>query len=287
MVMNELGAAEFRYVTLPSLGKRVLRLGLAGNYGLETPDIHYAAERGIRYWVWTSSFRKVTPALREILARSREDHVVSMLGIAWYGGMVRSGVENALRKLGTDYLDCYKLSWMGRTSFYSDGVRDAVLKLKEEGKIRSIGTSIHDRVKAGELARDSVIDTFMIRYNAKHPGAEQDIFPHCGVRTPTIVSYTATSWRQLLKPIGGIDMPAWPGRDLGGRSVPPLTSGLCYRFCLSSPHVHVALTGPADRAQLDENLAALDAGPLNAEEDAWVRAYGREVKKRKRLPFLP
>lgn len=285
--MNDPQADSFTHVTLPSLGKRVLRLGVAGNYGLEAGDVHHAAERGVRYWVWTSSFRKVTPALREVLKQARDEHVVSMLGIAWYGGMVRSGVENALRKLGTEYLDCYKLSWMGRTSFYSDGVQDAVLKLKDEGKIRSIGTSIHDRVRAGALARESILDTFMIRYNAKHPGAEQDIFPHVGVRNPTVVSYTATSWRQLLNPVSGIQMPPWPGRALGGKTAPPLTSGLCYRFCLTSPFVHVVLTGPADRAQLDENLTALDDGPLEPSEEAWVRAYGREVKKRKRLPYLP
>ncbi|MBL4846571.1 MAG: hypothetical protein JKY65_13680 [Planctomycetes bacterium] len=70
---------------------------------------------------------------------------------------------------------------------------------------------------------------------------------------------TATSWRQLLKPIRGLEMPPWPGSD--GSQPPPMTAGLCYRFCLTSPHVHVVLTGPASREQLDENLAALEAGP--------------------------
>jgi predicted aldo/keto reductase-like oxidoreductase len=45
-----------------------------------------------------------------------------------------------------------------------------------------------------------------------------------------------------------------------------MTAGDCYRFCLSSPHVDVALTGPATRAQLEENLAAIERGPLTAEE---------------------
>jgi hypothetical protein len=46
------------------------------------------------------------------------------------------------------------------------------------------------------------------------------------------------------------------------------------------------LTGPADRRQLDENLDAIEKGPLSAEEYAWIRDYGRLVKARKRIPFL-
>jgi hypothetical protein len=149
-----------------------------------------------------------------------------------------------------------------------------------------VGTSIHDRVRAGGLARDSILDALMIRYNAAHPGAEQDIFPHLGTRNPLIISYTTTSWRQLLKPIKGIEMPPFPGGASPGITVPPLTPELCYRFVLSSPHVHVALTGPKTRAQLDQNLDCLEAGPLPADVDEWVRRYGREVRARKKIPFL-
>jgi predicted aldo/keto reductase-like oxidoreductase len=57
-----------------------------------------------------------------------------------------------------------------------------------------------------------------------------------------------------------------------------MTAGDCYRFCLSSPHVDVVLMGPKDVGQLRENLAALDrGGPLSAEEDRWMREFGRKV----------
>lgn len=47
--------------------------------------------------------------------------------------------------------------------------------------------------------------------------------------------------------------------------------------------MHVALTGPSDRAQIDENLRALTDGPLNAEEEAWIREYGRRVGGKRRI----
>jgi aryl-alcohol dehydrogenase-like predicted oxidoreductase len=280
--MNE----RFTHTDLPHVGKRTLRLGLAGNYGLQTADIHHAAERGVSYWLWTPRFAAVTPALRKLLAKDRETHVVATLAFAYTGGMVRRGVEKSLRLLGTDYLDIFQLGWLGRTSLLTGGIQETIATLKEEGKIKAVGTSIHDRPRAGRLARDSILDAFMLRYNAKHPGAEQDVFPHLDARKPIVIAYTATSWRQLLRPIRGLEMPSWPGPAQDGEAPPPLTAGLCYRFCLTSPHVHVALSGPKDRVQLDENLDALDAGPLSPDEEAWVREYGRQVKARKKIPYI-
>src|SRR5436853_7700135 len=104
----------------------------------------------------------------------------------------------------------------------------------------------------------------MIRYNAAHPGAERDIFPHLAPRHPMVVAYTATRWRKLLKRPSG-----WDGQVM--------TAGDCYRFCLSSPHVDVCLTGPANADQLDANLAAVAQGPLTPDEDTWMRAFGKAV----------
>ncbi len=104
----------------------------------------------------------------------------------------------------------------------------------------------------------------MLRYNAAHPGAERDVFPHMPEKKPAVVAFTATSWRRLLsKPRG------WDG--------PAMTAGDCYRFCLSNDAVDLVLTGPRSMRELDENLAALDRGPLDAEEAKWMREYGRRV----------
>ena len=197
---------------------------------------------------------------------------------------MRRGAENALRKLGTDYLDVFKLGWLGRTSIYSKGILDTLLTLKQEGKIRSIGTSIHDRMRAGRLALDSEIDLFMIRYNAKHPGAEQDIFPHLSKRNPAVVSYTALAWGQLIRPLKEIVMPPWPGKE--GFNGPLLSPELCYRFVLTNPNVHVVLTGPQNRKQLIQNMDAVRQGPLEPDEMNWIRHYGRLVKSKKKLDYV-
>lgn len=283
MVQIPNSTSHFSHVQLPRIGKRVLRLGVAASYGLDARGLRHAAERGVGYWLWSARSKQLTPVLRDLLARDRERHVVAVLsGVVYTAGMVRRGVEAALRALSIDQVDLYQLPWLGRMSRFSPAIEQELERLKGEGKLCASGTSIHDRPRAGRLVRESSLDAFMIRYNAKHPGAEQDVFPHRSERGPLIVAYTATSWRQLTRPLAGLSLPPWPGAG----AAPPMSAGLCYRFCLSNPHVHLALSGPANQTQLDENLDSLAAGPLCAEEDAWVREYGRQIKAKRRLDFI-
>jgi aryl-alcohol dehydrogenase-like predicted oxidoreductase len=276
--------SEFSHTMLPVVKKRVFRMGVAGSYGIDSADIRWAAEHGVNYWVWGRGFGNVTDGIREVIKGDRENHVVGMLGWGYFGWQVKRSVENALRKLGTDYLDVFKLGWLGKTSIYSKGIIDTLLKLKQEGKILSIGTSIHDRKRAGRLALNSEIDLLMIRYNAKHPGAEQDIFPHLSKRNPAVVSYTALAWRQLIRPLKKTDMPPWPGMERFDG--PPLSPELCYRFVLTNPNVHVVLTGPQNREQLSKNMDAARQGPLDPDELNWIRQYGQLVKSKKRLDYV-
>ncbi|MEZ4392743.1 MAG: aldo/keto reductase [Polyangiales bacterium] len=257
---------DFTHRTLRATGKRAHRLGLALNYGLDAPGLERGLERGVNYFFWTGRGTKTTtPVLRDALKRDRERYIVSTVPLVGFvGAGVRRGAESALRALGTDYLDVLQLGWLGVASAWTDGTLDALVKLRDEGKVRAIGVSIHDRQRAGRLAKDSPLDMLMIRYNAAHPGAERDIFPHLEARKPTIVAYTATAWRRLLKAPRG-----WDGKVM--------SPGDCYRFCLSSPHVDVTLCGPANTAQLDENLDALEKGPLSDDEATWMRAFGRAV----------
>lgn len=259
---------DFQHAHLPALDKTVLRLGLAPNYGLSAAEIRLALfERGIQYLFWTPHMRKATPALSEALAADREHYVVATgPTTGFWGANVRSFVEGALRDLRTDYLDVLQLNWLGVTSWWTDGTVDTMQALRDEGKVRSLGVSIHDRPRAGQLVAESPLDQLMIRYNAAHPGAEQDIFPNnpAGPQRKAMIAYTATAWRRLLKRPRG-----WT------EAVPAATD--CYRFCLSNPAVDVVLTGPKDMVQLDENLHALTRGALTEEEEVWMRRFGQTV----------
>lgn len=257
---------DFLYRDVQAFGRRVFRLGLATNYGIEGEDLEWALEQGINYVFWTPGSKKVTPMLKEALQHNRNSIVLACGPTFGYTGkQIKRACENFLEKLGTDYLDVFQIFWLGRTSAWTRSTIKALLSLRESGMVRTIGVSIHDRQRAGRLVEDSPLDMFMIRYNAAHTGAEQDIFPHLTKRKPAIVSYTATRWRALLK-----QPKEWNG--------PVMTAADCYRFCLSNPHIDLTLTGPKNRSQLEENLFGLrEKGPLSEDEHQWMSEFGRVV----------
>lgn len=245
--------------------KKLHRLGLACNYGIDESGVRLAMERGVNVFLWTMKNKPFRAPLGEALHSRREQvAVIGYSTIGWFGWGVRQGAENLLKELKVDYLDVYLLGWLGITSAWTAATEKELVHLRESGKVRAIGCSIHNRERAGQLAASSPLDLLMIRYNAAHPGAERDIFPHVKDQKPSILAYTATRWGKLLKRPRG-----WDG--------PVMSAGDCYRFQLSSPHVDLALTGPASRAELEQNLDALEKGPLTPEEEKWIREFGKKV----------
>lgn len=266
--MHRRGVFDRKHV--PAFGKSVHRLGLCANMGIDAAGFEHALDRGLDY-VFRTHMRTghIEPVLKKALARDRARYVIATgPTIGYFGSTVRSAAESVLRDLGTDYIDVFQLFWLGKAAAWTHGTVDALTKLKEEGKIRTIGISIHDRARAGEMARSEAerLRMFMLRYNAAHPGAENDVFPHLpeGDTKQAVVAYTATSWRKLLK-----KPRKWTGDTM--------TAGDCYRFCLTNPYVDVVLTGVKNVAELDANIAAIEKGPLTEDEQSWMRDYGKMV----------
>src|SRR5262249_36274173 len=149
-----------------------------------------------------------------------------------------------------------------------DRLLDAALTLREAGKARSIMVSCHHRPTFARYVADPVYGAIMVRYNAAHRGAEQEVFP-CVLESndkPGVVAYTATRWGGL------IDRRLVPASE----ELPRASD--CYRFALGNPAVDVVLCGPKDGAELDEAMAALDRGALAPDELAWMKRVGDGVK---------
>lgn len=259
------GASDFLVREVPALGRRLHRVGLSATFGLDEAGIEAALERGLQYVFWNPTARRLTRVLQK-LGPARRERLVIATGptLGFFPGALRRRVERALRLLGSDYVDVLQLYWLGRMSSDRARVVEEMQRLADEGKVRLLGASIHDRQRAGALARSGPFGLLMLRYNAAHPGAEQDIFPHLGSRAPAVVAYTATDWRRLLK------APA-------GYAGAPMSAGDCYRFCLSQPAVDIVLMGAGNRRELEDNLTAIEHGPLAADDLERMRAFGRLV----------
>jgi aryl-alcohol dehydrogenase-like predicted oxidoreductase len=262
---------DFLHTTLGATGLAVHRLGLSSTYRPGKKTLFRALDEGMNYFFGYGFDSQMFQVLREVMKGRREQFVVAT---GPYNLLIthtdfRRTLEKRLRQLQTDYIDIFLYLGVTQEKHLPVALREELYRLREEGKIRFVGISTHNRKFAGKLVSEGALDVLMMRYNAAHRGAEQDIFPYVDPHNPGIVSYTATRWRYLLKRPGG-----WP-RD--GR-IP--TAGMCYRFVLTNPHVHLCMTAPSNEKQLLENLAAVREGPLSEEEMQFMCQFGDAVHKR-------
>lgn len=265
MPVQSEGATDFLHTTLGRTGQRVFRLGLSGSYCKDETTIRAGIEAGMNYVFYYRWHRRTVRALREVLPANREKYIIAT-GVMNVGKwLVRRALESSLRDLRTDYIDVFQIFWVSGGGLKPKTL-DLLRRFKEEGKIRNIAISTHARRYAAELARQGELDVLMMRYNAAHRGAEEEIFPSLAASQPGVVSYTATRWGMLLRP---------PRRTLAATRVP--TAGDCYRFVLSNPHVHVCLAAPRDMRQLQDNLAAVARGPLPTQDLEFMRRFGDVV----------
>jgi aryl-alcohol dehydrogenase-like predicted oxidoreductase len=264
---------DFTHATFGKLGNRVCRLGLSATYRPGKAAIHRALDAGVNVFFFFGIDTQMVKVLRDVLPGRREQLVLATgpYNFIWGYTDPRKNVEKRLRALKTDYLDACLLLGVLKEKEFPPRVRDEMRQLREEGKIRGIGLSTHNRLLAGQLAAAGEVDVLMIRYNAAHRGAETEIFPQLAAHDPALISYTATRWRGMLhRPRG------WP------KTGPVPAPAQAYRFVLSNPHVDVVLTAPSNAKQLEENLAALAQGPLSPEEMRMLRAFGDAVHQRRR-----
>ena len=261
-------------VVLGRTGLKVGRLGIASGYGVPAEAIEEAFERGANYLTWGTVIRGyakgMREALRSIVAKGQRDRLVlACFSYAHNNFFTERLLRRGLKSVGLDQADVLVLGHFSRK--VPRRLIDGALRLKEKGLVRFIGISSHDRKLLGRLAREGDFDVLHLRYNAAHPGAEQDVFPFLkGDRRPGAVAFTATRWGQLLK---AKKMP--PGEK-------PLTAAECYRFVLSNTAIDVCMSGAKTVEQMRENLAVFDAGPLTPDEMARVRRIGDFVHGRKR-----
>src|SRR5205814_6788096 len=128
---------------------------------------------------------------------------------------------------------------------------------------RAIGTSFHDRIAARTAANLDLLDVGWVRYNALHNGARTDLFPHVRPgRKGLLFNFKSTfpyvtpeQFRQL-------------GLTTKRHWLPGPTDH--YRFVLTRAALDGVLVSPSNPAELRGLVNALEAGPLDSDEEEYV-----------------
>lgn len=100
------------------------------------------------------------------------------------GETVTSRVEAALRRLGLDYVDVFHFHAVHPTAygFHRDALAPALVKLKEQGKVRHVGiteTGPNDpeQKMAARAIQEAPWEVLMLAYSLMNQGARHRIFP--------------------------------------------------------------------------------------------------------------
>lgn len=263
---------DFLHAELGSTGLKVNRIGLSASYRPGKKTIFKAVDEGLNYFFCFGIDNQMHAAMRDVLKHDREKFVIASGGgnLIYTSQNLRKCLEKRLRQLKTDYLDIFLYLGVTKEKYFTPEVQDELYHLKDEGKVKYIGFSTHDRKLAGRMADEGALDVMMVRYNAAHRGAEKEIFPYVDKHNTGVISFTATRWRYLLRKPKG-----WPK----GEKIP--TAGLCYRFVLSNPNVDVCMMAPTNEKQLVSNLKEISAGSLSEEEMDFMKKFGDAVYNRK------
>jgi len=259
---------DFSHTILGNSRIGVHRLGLSATYRPGERAIYKALDEGINYFFGFGFDTQMMRVMRDVLRREREKYVIAAGAYNYilFHSDLRRTLEKRLRQLRTDYIDIFLFLGVLKQKEFPEQIREELYRFREEGKVRCVGLSTHDRKLAGRLAAEGAVDVVMIRYNAAHRGAEREIFPYLKEHNPGVISHTATRWRYLLRRPRN-----WPKSG----AIP--TAGMCYRFVLSNPNVHVCMTAPSNMKQLEENIASVRQGPLSEEEMDFMRRFGDAV----------
>lgn len=147
-----------------------------------------------------------------MLARAlgrRRDEIVLATKVSWdhlRAGQVVEACERSLRHLGTDVIDLYQIHWPAG-SFGSEVVpleetMDALVRLRQAGKIRAIGVSNFDLPRLRQACALGPVDSLQPAYSLLWRHAERELLPFCRAHGVAVLAYSPLAQGLLTGKIG-------------------------------------------------------------------------------------
>mgnify|MGYP000703986882 CR=1 FL=1 len=157
--------------------------------------------------------------------------------------------ERSLKRLGTDYLDCYLLHWPGEHPIAE--TVEAFETLKSQGKIRGWGVSnfdVEDMQELVSVANGKNVATNQVLYNLSRRGVEFSLLPWQRERGISTMAYSPIEQAKLTLNPKLIDFAR-------RHSITPAQTSLAW--LLAQDDV-IVIPKTARRDRLKENIGALD-----------------------------
>jgi aryl-alcohol dehydrogenase-like predicted oxidoreductase len=186
----------------------------------------------------------------------RDDFVLATkVGYRDSAGEVRASVERSLRRLRTEVIDVIQFHGGMYTAeevshILEDGLLDALIALRREGKVRYLGFTVEEPWTARPLIETGQFDVIQIRYNLIYQGAALHALNWAG-EADMGVSTMRTMTSGILQRLASYLAPGWQeAHDL---------YEVALKYVLSDSRVHVANVGMRWPEEVALNVALVEA----------------------------
>ena len=188
-----------RYVILGKTGLEISELGFGGipivrlDRDTAIQVLRRAYENGITFYDTANAYRDSEEKIGRAFDGIRGKIVIATKTFQRSAINATKQLENSLRMLKTDYIDLYQLhqiaqekDWQAVTA--PDGALEAVIKARDEGKVRFIGVTSHNLAMAVKLVKTGLFSTIQFPFNFIEDAAKDELFTVAGEMGMGIIS---------------------------------------------------------------------------------------------------
>lgn len=129
-----------------------------------------------------------TPKFR-VNTAGADEHGLIQINIHLAPESIRREVEDSLARLGIDHIDLYQTHWQESTTAIQDTM-GALMKLKQEGKIRAIGVSNATSGQMEAYRQQGPVDSDQEKFSMLDRDIEADQLPYCREHDVAVLAYS-------------------------------------------------------------------------------------------------
>lgn len=212
---------------------------------------------------------------------------------------IESKLDTSLANLGVDSVDLYYIHWP-RTGVDMRPFMEGMERMREKGRIRSVGVSNFSVAEMEQVSQVGTIDAHQLCYNLFWRYPERDVIPYCRENDIAVVTYSSIAQgiltgkfdRDVSFPEGDLrakmvlfEEDVWPHvcdgvdelRKLAAEADRPMTD-LAIQWVAAQPGVTSVLVGARDAEQARRNADAM-TGRVDESILARMTPVGDEVMK--------
>ena len=240
-----------------------------------TAALHRALDLGVTFFDTARNYGDSEEKVGRALGGRRDELVLATKSASRTADGLMADLETSLGNLRTDAVDVLFLHTVSNATtreqvFAARGAVEGAQQAKEQGKVRHVGVSVHRDLETMRRCIESgAFEVLMAACSVLDPEGSGALLP---------VAASQGVGTVVMKPLSGGQLASPPLADGRPLSPDPVVGG-ALRWVAYAPGVTTVIPGMIDAQQVEDNVAAVERGPLSDPERAELVATLGDLRK--------